>query len=572
MSPTDRGHSGEKSKLQLWNLPRWNRPVIEAAVQAIAFTGLLQIYLLLSPIYMRLVLDEVITRSDEGLLRGAATGFALLAVFNALAGFLRSFVTSRLSALLSWDMSRRVLNHLLRLPMSWFGVRKLGDTLGRLQGLDHIRMFISGGLGASIDGVMSVALLGMLAYFSPKLALVAAASTTLSLVVRLLGLPIMTRLNRRAVLAANEEQGIRIETVRTVQTIKVMVGEANRERYWSGKLLESLRTAQASASIGSAFSTIQGLIGALAGIFAIYAGAREIMSGDMTVGVLTAALAYQSQFSQRTSGLVEQLIAFRMLDVHLARLDEIVSTPIEVGFESANSPGPRLTGGIEVKDLSFSYGDSGNPLFTDLSVSILPGEHVAIVGASGAGKSTLLKLLCGLYSPATGEVLYDGNPVDPRRVLTVRRSIGVVLQDEDLMSGTIAENVCFFDDLFDGDQIWRCLEIVDMASEVREMKEGIHSSMGDMGATISAGQKQRLLLARALYKRPSILLLDEATSNLPVYLEEKIVRSLSAMDITRVVAAHRPNTIQAADRVLELKGGRLHPVDKESLGAPGKRL
>jgi len=545
-------------RLTALSLLRWRPELTLATLQALIFSGILQAYVLISPMYMRVVIDEVATTADDQLLGVVALGFALLAVFNGGAIALRAIAAQNLQSLMAWAMTRRVFNHVLALPLAWFRNRKLGDTLGRIQGLDQIRNTMSNSVGIVLDGVMSILTLAMLAAFAPLLAMLAAAGVVVYLALRLMAVPVIMRLNTQAVAAYADEQGKRIETLRAMQTLKLMGAERAREADWSHRFAETLRTAQANILAAAHFGAVQSTVSTLITVLAVYLGARQVLEGNMTIGLLTAAIAYQSQFTQRANSLVEQAMQWRMMEVHLDRLDEVMTEPREVMSEPLGKP---VRGALELDAVTFAYGVTDNPVLAGVDLKVAPGENVVIVGRSGAGKSTLLKILCGLYPPTSGAVRLDHRTTGPAGT-ELRKVVGAVMQDDELLSGSILDNVSFFSETVDIARVWTCLAAAALEGEVEALPAGVDTLVGDMGTSLSGGQKQRILLARALYRNPRILILDEATSHLDVEMERKIIATLADLKITRIMAAHRPETIASADRIVQLEQGRLVEVPR----------
>jgi ATP-binding cassette subfamily B protein RaxB len=283
--------------------------------------------------------------------------------------------------------------------------------------------------------------------------------------------------------------------------------------------------------------------------------------------MLFAFFAYKEQFATRVSGLIDKLVALRILRLQGERLADIVLTPPEAEAGSM-APGVEPPAAIELVDVSFRYADGEPEVLQHVSLRIEPGESVAITGPSGCGKTTLLKVMLGVHAPTAGEVLIGGKGGVPLQRLGLQRwrqMVGVVMQDEPLFSGSIADNICFFS--AEPDRAWleQCARVAAVHDEIEAMPMGYHTLIGDMGSSLSGGQKQRILLARALYKRPKILLLDEATSALDVEGERLVNQAVRQLALTRVIVAHRPETIASAGRVVALSGGRVSQ-DLRSVG------
>jgi len=287
-------------------------------------------------------------------------------------------------------------------------------------------------------------------------------------------------------------------------------------------------------------------------VLVIFLGARAIIAGHgFSVGMLLAFLSFRQTFSDRTMSLINQAIQFRLLDLHLDRLGDIVATQLE-------SPGPArpptpIRGGLVFKGVSFRYGQSDPWLFRNIDFEVVAGEFLAITGASGAGKSTLLKLMLGLRSPTEGQVFLDGQPATPELWRAWRVRIGVVAQDDRLLSGTIADNISFFDPDLEMARVRRAAAQARIDQEIERKPMQYLSLIGDMGSSLSAGQRQRVLLARALYRDPDALFLDEGTANLDDVSEQAIGELVASLPITRVIIAHRPELVRRATRVIELR-------------------
>jgi ATP-binding cassette subfamily B protein RaxB len=328
-----------------------------------------------------------------------------------------------------------------------------------------------------------------------------------------------------------------------------------------------------SGNINIGYAGVEQLLNGLTDILVVYLGARAVMSADMTVGMLTAFLAYKAQFVARFDRFVEQTIAFKLLDLQLERLADVALSPREGHLDAGGYDAP-VQGAIECRNLTFRYAFGEPFVLSNLSLQIAPGECVAIVGASGCGKTTLACLLTGLYVPSAGEVLIDGRSAHDWNKRSLRTQLSYVSQDDQLLAGSIAENIAFFDEQIDMDRVRECATIACIDDEIVAMPMAYESLVGDMGSSLSGGQKQRILIARALYRSPRILVLDEGTSHLDVANERAISASLAALPITRIIIAHRPETIASADRIICLDRGGATRQSLENIEAgasAGKR-
>src|SRR3984893_9710965 len=290
------------------------------------------------------------------------------------------------------------------------------------------------------------------------------------------------------------------------------------------------------------------------------------LAGEMTVGMLFAFISYKHQFVDKAARLVERTIEYRMLDLHLDRLADIAGAEPEQGHSRPGAYQQPIEGNIEIRDLCFRYAEGEPFVLRNLNLSIRAGEYLAITGPSGCGKTTLLKVMLGLLEPSSGEILVDGVPLRILGHEAFRKSIGVVMQDDQLLSGSIADNIGFFHETFELEHMVHCAELAGIHEEICRMPMAYNSLIGDVGTSLSVAQHQRVLLARALYRRPRILFMDEGTSHLDIATERQVTTAWKARGLTGVIIAPRPETIASAPRRLVLEDGELHEM-KESLAA-----
>ena len=299
------------------------------------------------------------------------------------------------------------------------------------------------------------------------------------------------------------------------------------------------------------FSAMNRLMFGLENIVVIYLAASLVIQGGFSTGMLFAFMAYKNQFMNKMANLIDKLIEFKMLSLHLERLADIALTEKEE-LQPEHVKTHTVKGGISIKNISFKYSDATPNVINNLSLEIKAGESVAITGPSGCGKSTLLKLMLSLNQLNSGEILIDGIPLKQLGKSQYRQQISAVMQNDELLSGSVADNIAFFDTKIDMELVVYCAELAAIHDDISKMPMGYDSLIGDMGSSLSGGQKQRLILARALYKKPKILFMDEATSHLDTALEVDINQAIKRLDITRVIIAHRKETIASADREIKL--------------------
>jgi ATP-binding cassette subfamily B protein RaxB len=273
----------------------------------------------------------------------------------------------------------------------------------------------------------------------------------------------------------------------------------------------------------------------------------------LTIGMIFAFMSYKRHFTDKAVQLIEQGLDFRILDLHLERLADIALTTPEAGHDDPPAFTRQIRGSIELRNICFRYADSEPYVLENVNLTIEAGQFVTIAGPSGGGKTTLVKIMLGLLPPTSGEILIDGVPLSAIGVQAYRAQLGAVMQEDQFMSGTITENICFFDRAVDMDWMVECARIAGIHDDIMRMPMTYNSLIGEMGGALSGGQKQRILLARALYRRPRILVLDEGTAHLDVDLERHINEELKRLAITRISVAHRPETMKAADKLFLLE-------------------
>lgn len=549
----------QKTKLShLWSRMEGFWP---AVFQVLGLSIALQVAVFAAPFYLQLTVDEAIQTSDTELVTVLALGFGALLVIQTAITALRSWALQSIGFLLSFQMVGNLVRHLLRLKTDYFEKRHVGDILSRIGSVGPIQDAITTGLISTfIDGAMAIIAAIILFVYSPLLAMVVLAALVLSLFATFALYPAQRRRIEEQILTSAKEQSHMMESVRGATTIKLMGREAEREATWRNLYAEVTNVGFSVGKYQIGMTAAQGLITGLQTILIVYLAARIILSGDgFSVGMLFAFMSFRQTLTDRTLALINQIIQFRLLSLHLDRIGDIIHAPSDQGEESLaiSHDGP---GAIAVNELSFRYGAADRWILEDVSLDIEAGSFVALVGASGGGKTTFLKILLGLYEPDKGEVHLDGRPANPDLYRAWRANVGVVSQDDQLLSGTIADNIAFFDPDLDMELVQQAAQAAQVHEDISRMPMQYLSLVGDMGSTLSGGQRQRVLLARALYRRPKLLFLDEGTANLDPETEAQIADLISQLPITRIVVAHRPALVEKASHVYAVGGGEIVKV------------
>lgn len=550
------------------------RGLFTAIIQIVLLSLALQLFVIVSPFFMQWVVDQALIAEDKNLLATLALGFGLLVLVQVGTGLFRGWTITYLSSRLGLQWLGNVVSHAIYLPLDYFQKRHLGDITSRLASVQSIqRILTSSFIEAIIDGAMAIATLILMAVYSWKLACITFAAVCIYTLARMLVYRPMRDCTERQLIASANQQTYILETFRGMQSVKVSGIEALRlsvHQTLMGKTVDS--DVQLSRMV-VAFLNFRVLIFGLERIVVIWIGALLAMKSLFSIGMLIAYLAYKDQFAERAASLVDKWVDFRMLKLHGERLADLVLTPCDARAETYQTP--RLEAAeVSVQNLAFRYSFGEPWVLQDVSFTIKDGESVAIIGPSGCGKTTLVKVLLGLLAPNEGSIRIGGFDLHKTGPENVRTMIGVVMQDDHLFSGTISENICLFSPESDIEQIESAAKLAAVHDEIMAMPMGYQTLIGDMGNSLSGGQKQRIMLARALYRRPRILILDEATSHLDVAKERLVNESVQNLRITKIIIAHRPETIASADRVVALeKGGRIrefmqpsHELTKKHIG------
>ncbi|MBB2487209.1 peptidase domain-containing ABC transporter [Mitsuaria sp. WAJ17] len=543
-------------------------------LQILAVAVVLEAFAVVAPLFNQLVVDEVLSSGDFELLGVLILGFGLLLLIQTALFLGRSWMVVLLSQTLSLQWQSNVFAHLIRLPTSFFEKRHLGDITSRFGAVNAIqRSLTTAAIEAVLDGLMAlIALAMMLLYSVPLTAIVLGAVAAYGALRWAAYRPFRDASAERLVIAAKENTHF-LETLRAITPLKLYGREDERRARWQNLIVDVQNRDVRTAKMSMAFQTANTLIFGLENLAVLWLGARTILQGQqshavsLTVGMLFAFVSYKSQFTSRVGKLIDYGVELKMLSLHGERLADIVLEAPEQD-EVPHSELDHLAPSLELRNVSFRYAEGEPWILKHASFKVEAGENVAVTGPSGAGKTTLLKILLGLLPPTEGEVLYGGVPVRHLGVRNFRRQIGTVMQEDALLTGSLADNISFFDTHPDMDRVEQCAAQAQLHEDIRRMPMGYQTLVGDLGSGLSGGQKQRLLLARALYKKPRVLALDEATSHLDIANERAVTAALAQMKLTRLVIAHRPETIAGAQRVVQVRDGQVLELARQVSNGP----
>lgn len=531
----------------------------------------LELMMLAMPRLNQFMIDDVLMSNDTSLRSVIMLGLLLLIFTQGALLYMRGITILYLTTHLNLQWIGDVFGRMVRLPMHWFETRQLGDILSRFGAVGPIQdLLTTRFVGAVLDGITAILTMIVMILYSPLLALVVGVTVLLYAAVRAVSYRPLRNANLEGLTLAAKEQTCLMETIRAMGPIKLFGRELDRRARWLAMKTDTINRNVRTQVMGLWFGNINMTIGALSAALVLWLGAGLIMEGSFTVGMLIALTVYSGMFTARMSALINVFIDYKMLSLHCERLADIVLEPVEPDVDYARDI-DQLNPKLELVKVSYRYSDTEPWVLRNIDLTIEPGDSVAIAGPSGCGKTTLIKLMVGNLKPTFGEIRYGGVPISQLGVRDYRRALAVVMQDDVLLSGSLKENICFYDEHPDIERIKRCARIAQVDADIERMRMGYETVIADMGSSLSGGQKQRVLLARALYKRPKILVMDEATSALDVVLEGEVSSAIAELNMTRIIVAHRPETIASARRVVALRGGSIvydAPVPDKDMPQP----
>lgn len=542
-----------KSRLRLLDLMRNIVGLKSVLVKIFAFSVVVEAIGLLLPIGTQLVTDHVIMAHDQSLLSVICIGLVFFTLFRTFISMLRAWTSLKLNTLTNIQWKTTLFEHLTKLPLSFFEKRHLGDIQSRFSSLDTIRStFTNSIVTGIIDSIMTIGLLIMLTLYGGWLVWVVVGFTLCYAIMRLATYRFYRRVSEEQVIKGARSSSHFMESLYGISTIKALNLRERRSQHWLNINIDACNAGIKQTRFDMMFGGINTFISSIDQVVVLWLGAIMVIDNSMTLGMFMAFNAYRGQFSQRASSLIDLLMQLRMLSLHNVRLSEIVFSEPEKELATRRVFPENAGVRLEVKNLSYQYDPFSQPIFSNMNIVVEPGESVALIGPSGVGKTTLLKVMCGLLSPTTGDVLADQLDIQKIGLNNYRLGTACVLQEDRLFSGSISDNICGFEDNAESDFIIECARRCNIHDEIMKMPMGYETMVGELGLGISGGQKQRILIARALYRKPSILFMDEATSHLDLSNESAINQAISDLSITRIIVAHRPSTIASADRIIDL--------------------
>ena len=558
----------KEAGLKLTDLWNHSKGLKTGLTQLLVLSFIIEILTLSLPFLTQIIIDDVLVNDDYDLLKMLAIGFTIIILLKNVTEYFRSYILMFLGNKISFQFSLNVYSHLLRLPVEFFSSRHMGDIVSRYNSTRDIKDFLTSSVViALIDGIMVIGTLVLMFVYSSLLTFVALVSILLYGIIRFSMYEHFRKRHEEQLAASADENTNFMENVSGILSIKLFSKEADRISFWQRYLIKALNAGIRIQKLMMLNNLFNGLLLGLETILIAYIGAYLVLEDAMSAGMLLAFFVHKDNLIQKSFRLLDTAINFRMLSVHLKRIGEIALTEKEKNIEGKNKKfTPSTTKSFyEVSRVSYKHEGSKNYLFQNICLQADKEESICIVGKTGCGKSTLFRVMTSLYDPTEGDISLEGIPITNLGLSKFRSNIGAVLQNDIILQGTIAENISFFDPRPDYDRIEYVSKLASIHNNILEKPEQYETHAGNLGTGLSGGEVQRILIARALYRRPKILFLDEATSHLDMETERQVNKAISELKTTRIMIAHRPETIKSADRVLQLTPTGLIPVDKSSI-------
>jgi len=520
----------------------------------------LQIFALVSPLFFQVVVDKVLVHRGLSTLDVLVIGLLIITLFESALGTLRTYIFSHTTNRIDVELGARLFRHLVALPLGYFGVRRVGDTVARVRELENIRQFLtSSALTLVIDLFFTIVFLAVMAWYSVTLTLVVLASLPLYIGISIAVTPIFRRRLDERFRRGAENQAFLVEAVTGIETLKAMAVESQMQRRWEEQLAGYVDASFNVTNLANYASQSIQFVSKLVTAGILFWGAHAVIAGDMTVGELVAFNMLAGRVAQPVLRLAQMWQDFQQTRISIARLGDILNTPPEPASSPSRGALPAIKGLIRFDRVSFQYRLDGPEVLKGIDLTIQPGEVLGIVGSSGSGKSTLAKLVQRLYVPESGRVLIDGIDLAMIDPTWLRRQIGVVQQESTLFNRSVRENISISDPGLSMERVVAAATLAGAHDFILELPEGYDTVIGERGASLSGGQRQRIAIARALVSNPRILIFDEATSALDYESEHAIQQNMRQICVGRTVLiiAHRLSTVRMCHRIITIEAGRL---------------
>ncbi len=527
--------------------------------EVFAASFVLQLFALVTPLFFQVVMDKVLVHRGFTTLDVVAFGLLVVILFEVLLSGLRSYIFAHTTSRIDVELGARLFRHLLGLPLAYFQARRVGDTVARVRELENIRQFLTGNaITLVLDVMFSVVFIAVMLWYSGWLTLIVVLSLPCYGLLSFLLTPLLrARLHEKFNRGA-ENQAFLVETINGIDTLKAMAVEPQMTRQWDNQQAAYVAAGFKTTALGTLAHEGVSLIGKLVTVATMWLGARLVIGGELTVGQLIAFNMLAGRVATPVMRLAQLWTDFQQTGISVQRLGDILNARTETAHGNRNAL-PPITGRIEFDQVVFRYRPDGPEVIRSIQLTIEPGQVIGIVGRSGSGKSTLAKLVQRLYVPEQGRILVDGIDLAMVDSASLRRQIGVVLQENMLFNRSIRENIALADPGIPMEAVIGAARLAGAHEFILDLPEGYDTKVGEHGATLSGGQRQRIAIARALIGNPRILIFDEATSALDYESERVIQNNMKAICAGRtvIIIAHRLSAVRDAHRIVVIDRGQI---------------
>ncbi|MGI9277073.1 MAG: type I secretion system permease/ATPase [Endozoicomonas sp.] len=520
----------------------------------------IQLFALVTPLFFQVVMDKVLVNRGLTTLDVLAVGLLAITFFDILLNGIRTYVFSHTTSRVDVELGARLFDHLLRLPVSYFGARPVGQVVARVRELESIRSFLTGNaLTVVLDLLFTFVFFAVMFYYSTTLSWIVLASIPVYFTISILITPELRKRTEEKFQRGAVNQAFLTESVTGMETLKSMAVEPQMRQKWEEQLAEYVKATFRSVVLGIYGGQSVQLVSKVVTVVLMWTGAQLVINGELSVGQLIAFNMLSGQVAQPILRLAQLWQDFQQFRISLERLGDVLNVPTEPQ-QSLDRPSlPPIRGDIVFDHVHFRYNPKGPEVLKGVKLTIQAGQVVGVVGRSGSGKSTLTKLVQRLYIPESGSVLIDGHDLALLDPAWLRRQIGVVLQENILFNSSVKDNIALSDPTMTMDKVIAAARLSGAHDFILKLSHGYDTELGERGAGLSGGQRQRIAIARALATEPRVLIFDEATSALDYESERAIQENMKEIceGRTVIIIAHRLSTVRGCDRIITIEEGEV---------------
>lgn len=542
-----------KNKPSILNVLNFTKDIKSAFIYVFMMSIALEIILVLTPVITQIIVDSVFLTSDKSLLKTVVIGSIIILLTSTLITTIRSITIINLSSHINLSWLNSLFSHLISLPMRFFHSREYGDISSRFNSLHIIQKTVTDFFITSfLDGIMSLLTLVLMFLYSPQMTIISLVGLSLYIILRYAWYSYLYVENERLLKISAQEENHFLESIKGIQTIKTNNVIIDRKETWIDIVTSHNNSSVKLQKMSVLYTATNSFIIGLESIIILWVGANQVIVNEFSIGMYLAFIAYSTQFSSRISNLIDSFMSLKLMKLHIERISDIIDQPQEnehcrLDKHKINKDSKPS---IEFINVYFKYNENDKWIVENLSFKVSSFERVVITGPNGSGKSTILKLISKIYSPQRGEILIDGVDINHIPTENLRSIISSIFQNDYIFSGTIMDNICLVNDTYDDRKMIKVCNDVNALDFIMQFPLGFHTPINNTSLSLSSGQQQKILFARALYRSPKILILDEATSNLDKESEIKINDFLVAANITTIMVAHKESVICSADRII----------------------